>query len=318
MLKGFFWSLALLTFSAEVVRAETVRFLPQWIPQAQFAGYYMALHAGIYEKYGLQVEILEGGPSAPPDKALLWERADAVTLWLVQGISMREKGVALVNIAQIIQGSSLLLIGRKGLDGLDSLQGKRISLWEGLFSVPFHVLFQRQGLAVQILPQGTGMNLFLRGLVHAASAMWYNEYHTLLVSGFDAEDFVVFPLRDFGFDIPEDGIYVMEKRYRERPHVWKAFVEASLEGWRYAFSHSEETLDVILKKLSEAGYPASRSHQRWMLHCLRDLMLFDAPGSKAGKLTRQSYETAVQALQEMHMIHDVPSYDEFYRGHVDP
>jgi len=31
-------------------------FISQWVPQAQFAGYYLAYEKGIYKKYGLDVD----------------------------------------------------------------------------------------------------------------------------------------------------------------------------------------------------------------------------------------------------------------------
>ena len=42
-----------------------VTFLPQWTAQAQFAGYYIAKGKGIYEKYGIDLLILPGGPDSP-------------------------------------------------------------------------------------------------------------------------------------------------------------------------------------------------------------------------------------------------------------
>ncbi len=36
-------------------------FIPQWTPQAQFAGYYVAFEKGIYRKYGINLAIKTGG-----------------------------------------------------------------------------------------------------------------------------------------------------------------------------------------------------------------------------------------------------------------
>lgn len=43
------------------------------------------------------------------------------------------------------------------------------------------------------------MDLFMRGGLDAVSAMWYNEYHTLMSYGLDEKDMVVFPRSGFGF-----------------------------------------------------------------------------------------------------------------------
>ncbi len=54
----FFFVLAMLGNAYADQGGKRVSFVPQWIPQAQFAGYYVAREKGFYEKYGLEVNIL--------------------------------------------------------------------------------------------------------------------------------------------------------------------------------------------------------------------------------------------------------------------
>ena len=42
-----------------------VSLVPQWIPQAQFAGYMVALEKGFYREAGLDLTLLRGGPDNP-------------------------------------------------------------------------------------------------------------------------------------------------------------------------------------------------------------------------------------------------------------
>ncbi|BDV01952.1 nitrate ABC transporter substrate-binding protein [Thermodesulfomicrobium sp. WS] len=313
---GWLFGLFLTLFTGTTWSAE-ITFLPQWVPQAQFAGYYMALHTGIYDRYGLHVTILDGGPDKPPDAFLTEGRVDAATLWLAQGIFLRSHGVPLVNLAQIVQHSALMLVGRKAsmdTGGIKALQGKRVSLWGGVFSVPAQALFKKHHLTVKALPQGFSVNLFLQGLVDVTSAMWYNEYYKILLSGLDPEELTTFPFRDMGFDFPEDGIYVLEKTFEENPEVWRAFVAASLEGWLYAFAHPEETLDVIMANLLRVHVPASRVHQRWMLDRMRDIILPSHGDGEMGVLKANAYENVARTLQQLDIINYIPSYNELYRG----
>lgn len=74
-----------------------VTFIPQWVPQAQFAGYYYAAEKGIYKKHGLDVTILPGGPQSPPLDLLRDGKADFGTLWLTTGIQARSQGANLMN-----------------------------------------------------------------------------------------------------------------------------------------------------------------------------------------------------------------------------
>lgn len=81
------------------------------------------------------------------------------------------------------------------------------------------------------------MNLFLLDGVDAASAMWYNEYHTIINSGVNAEELTVFHLAGYSLNFPEDGIYCLKKFVQNNPGLVRDFVQASLEGWQYTFDH---------------------------------------------------------------------------------
>jgi NitT/TauT family transport system substrate-binding protein len=291
-----------------------ITFLPQWVPQAQFAGYYMAYHKGIYEKYNLHVTIVQGGPEKPPDEYLADGRVDVSSLWLIRGIQLRDRGLMIVNIGQIIQRSALMLAAKKSseINTLESLKGKRVSLWDDVFGVQARAFFKKYGLHVFILPQGYSVNLFLRGIVDVASVMEYNEYYQILMSGINADELITFSFADFGLGFPEDGLYVLEKTFEKNPQMWNSFVTASLEGWEYAFSHPEETLDVIMDHLRRAHVPTSRVHQRWMLEKMKKLILPD--DASAGVLRKKDYEATRETLKDLGIISSTITYDSFYRG----
>ena len=77
---------------ARAAESATVSFLPQWQPQAQFAGYYVAYEKGFYRERGLDVKILRGGPDRPPSEMLAQGRADFTTMQLTAGIVRRARG----------------------------------------------------------------------------------------------------------------------------------------------------------------------------------------------------------------------------------
>ena len=55
---------------ADSANPSSIAFIPQWVPQAQWAGYYVAADKGFYRQKGLEVRILEGGPGTPPSALL--------------------------------------------------------------------------------------------------------------------------------------------------------------------------------------------------------------------------------------------------------
>lgn len=292
-------------------------FLPQWVPQAQFAGYYMAYRKGIYRKYGIDVTIVPGGAERPPSRYLETGEAQFVTAWLSSALQMRAKGMRLVNIGQVVQRSALMLVAKKG-SGITKprdLEGRKVGLWGGDFEIQPRAFFEREGLHVKPVRQSFSVNLFLRGGVDAASAMWYNEYHTIINAGINPEELTTFSFADLGLNFPEDGIYTLEASLRRDPELACAFVRGSLQGWLYAFSHPEEAVDIVLEYAAEAKVPANRAHQKWMLARMKELIIPSKGGAAGlGSLKQSDYTLVGRELKERRLIRNIPDFSEFYRG----
>ncbi len=300
------------------VRAETapnlksVRFMPLWTPQAQFAGYYMAYEKGIYAKHGIDLKILKSGPGFSPSQALKSGDADFAALWLSTALGECSQGTDLVNLAQLIQKSSLMLITKKssGIDTLEAMRGKKVGLWGGDLSIPVKAVLNKKNITVREIRQSQTINLFLRGGIDATSAMWYNEYHTILSSGINPDELHVFFMSEYNMNFPEDGIYALRKTVQQDPELAYAFVNASLEGWRYAFDHPKEAVEVTLKYMRQAGLPANTAHQTWMLNRMRDLFQ-PLQGGKFGELNPQSYDFVVKKMHQDKLIANHTDYNEF-------
>ena len=301
--------------SASETGLKKATFIPQWVPQAQFAGYYVAHAHGIYKKYGIDLEIITGGPERPSSDFLKEGKADFATLWLSSAITLRDQGVPLVNIAQTMQRSALMLVAKKssGIRKPEDMHGKKVGLWGPIFQVQPKAFFNKFNLDVRIVRQSFSVNLFLRDGVDVASAMWYNEYHTILNAGLNPDELTPFFFHEYGLNFPEDGLYVLEETYRRDPDLCRAFVAASLEGWRHAFAHSEETLDIVMKNLRQAYVPATRVHQRWMLARMKDLMLPEDGQTPLGALPPKDYLRVAEGLKENRLIRQIPDFNEFYR-----
>src|SRR5258708_11193155 len=104
-------STALLAASAAHA-ADKVTLQLKWVTQAQFAGYYVAKDKGYYKDAGLDVTIKPGGPDVAPEQVLAGGGADVVVDWMPAALATREKGVAMVNIAQPFKHSCIELTCR--------------------------------------------------------------------------------------------------------------------------------------------------------------------------------------------------------------
>ena len=92
---------------------EKVTLQLKWLPQAQFAGYYVAQAKGYYKAEGLDVTIKPGGPDISPVQVIAGKGADVVVNWMPDALAAREAGVPLVNIAQVFNRSGLMLTCKK-------------------------------------------------------------------------------------------------------------------------------------------------------------------------------------------------------------
>lgn len=308
--------LCVLGQGVSVGRAEALKafdFLPQWSPQAQFAGYYVAAAKGFYAQRGLAVTVLRGGPERPSGAQLAAGMVDFGTLFLTEGLVLRDQGIPLVNVGQLVQRSALMLVARTEscIRTPEDLAGRRVSVWDA-FQVQPRAFFRRHGLVVNVVPQGYTVNLFLMGGVDAASAMWYNEYFTIRNAGIDAEELVTFFLADYGLNFPEDGIYCREETLRRDPAGVQAFVQASLDGWRYALAHPEEALEIVMAQVEAANLPTNRGHQRWMLARMADIIRPPGHDRPMGVLAESDFRLVTEALHQSGMLQTLPDYLEFH------
>jgi NitT/TauT family transport system substrate-binding protein len=111
------------------------------------------------------------------------------------------------------------------------MNGKKVGLWGPIFQIQPKAFIKKYNLNVKIIRQSFSVNLFLRDGVDVASAMWYNEYHTILNSGLNPDELTTFLFHQHGLNFPEDGIYTMKDTFQRDPDLCKAFVKASIEGW---------------------------------------------------------------------------------------
>ena len=300
---------------SEAPKLRKVSYLPHWVPQAQFAGFYVAAEKGLYRQRGLDVTVQRGVPELPSTQALAEGKADFVTTFLSTALQRWDQGVDLVNVAQLVQRSALLLVAKasSGIRTPADLHGRKVCVWPEFRLQPL-ALFRKFGVTPRVIDQRDTLNLFLRGGADAASAMLYNEMHLLRNTGLDENELVVFRYDAYGLNFPEDGIYCLRSTLERDPAAVRAFVQASLEGWRWAFEHEQETLDLVMRHVEAAGLPTSRVHHRWMLARMRELMAPDGGRRPLGALERTDFEAVVKEMRTAGLLRTTPDYGTF---HVD-
>lgn len=254
---------------------QPVRLQLQWITQAQFAGYYVALDKGWYEEEGIDLTISPGAPDIIPIDSVTSGAADFATNLLPDLAVAIQDGKQVVSVAQIQQANGLLLISKKfsGIETPQDFAGKKVGVWLGGWDTQFNALMAKEELEssdYELVSQGFSMDSFINGELDVASAMIYNEYHVVLESGIAADELNIIDYADYGLDIPGDALFTSIQNVEDNPDLVLRMVQASLRGWQYAVEHPEEAVDIVLK-YDESGVQ-TREHQLAMMNEIAKLV----------------------------------------------
>jgi len=274
-------------------------FAPQWFPQAQFAGYYVAKDQGFYKKAGLDITIVHPSSSISAFDYLYNGKVDVISTFLMDGLKQRAKNVPLVHVGQFSQHSALMIVSKKSgtVSTLKELNNKKLGIWGyGFDDVP-RAFLRQNNYKVTLVPVHNTVNLFLMGGIDAMTVMYYNEYDQMVNYGINEDEMNTFFFSDYGFDIPEDGLYCLDKTYAAKKAAIARFVKATLEGWEYASKNKEYALNLVVKEMEKAHLPNNKAHQRWMLDKVIELI---EPGSKnveKGQLLEQDFHNALTILR---------------------
>lgn len=306
--------------SAGHTRALTkVTIVLKWVPQAQFAGYFVALQKGYYKQFGLDVTIQPGGPDIVPEQVVANGAATFGTGWLPALLTQRDHGQDLVNIAQIFQTTGMRLIAFKssGITSTKDFKGKKIGVWysgnQYQFLAWMNKLHYNPATDMTVIHQSFSMDLFLSHKLDLASAMTYNELGVVLESGVKLNQLTIFDYGKAGVSMLEDGIYARSSYLKTHADVARRFLEASILGWQDVVRDP-----VYAGKLSFAHSPAGAStefHQIYMAKEVDKLMWWGpAKTHGIGYMDPAAFNrTAVLSLR-YGVIKKMPSgaYDQSY------
>lgn len=288
-----------------------IRYRPKWQAQAQFAGIYMAESRGIYEQYGLDVEIQGLLQAQDAIDSLKSGTSDVVHLDLLRAIDVQRDSTWITNIGQINQKNAILLVGKRsrGINSLNDFKGKKLGEWRSGSYLITDIFLKGSKIPMEIVPIDWSISLFTQNVVDVVNVMRYNEYHQLLQAGIKEEDLFVADLSELGYQIPDEGLYVSKEFYSLHPNECKAFVDATMDGWLYAFSHPEEAIDEVVKRMQQDNIRANRVHQRWMLDKMKEVIMPIA--GDLGKLKKTDYQNAIKLMTEYYnFTRDIP-FEEF-------
>ena len=293
-----------------------VVFMPQWIPQSQFAGYYLALEKGFYAEEGLDVEIrhITGLGTDVPEDHLVQDEVQIAGMQFLQALLYQAGGAELVNVLQVTQNTGLACVSQQEIASLHDLDGKRVGRWLKGYSEICRIIEREESIFFEWVPFKRGINLFIYGAVDATLCYTYSELLLLEQSRGRIPESHIYRFADSMIDFPEDGLYVTRSYYDKNKETVDAFVRASVKGWNYAREHRDEAVASCRKYLKAAGIKTNDSFQKLMLDAYLELQVNHNTGkADFAPISRETFESWAKRFYESGSSTRLVKYEEMER-----
>jgi NitT/TauT family transport system substrate-binding protein len=312
-----------------------ITFQSKWFPQAQFAGYFVAIDKGFYAEEGLDVTVLDGG-NVNPTVQVASGNADFGTDWIANMLVQREQGLDVVQIAQVFQDSGYRLVALRdsGIESIADLAGRRVGVWGFGNEFVTQAVFAAEGFTSDLDPTVTNPDvnaivyafdpaLVFPDQVDAASAMTYNELDQIIGLGYGLDRLNVLDPADIGANLLEDLIFTRPEVLETADfkgsglsgrEVAERFVRATLRGWEYAIDNQDEAVFIVLGFCGDtcAGSGSTQSpliHQTWQMARVAELVRPNAD-TVLGEVSREAFERSVGLLNEVGLLSSPVGYED--------
>ena len=296
-------------FSAQDIEKVTLQL--QWYHQFQFAGYYMAKEKGFYEKEGLDVDIREVNFSDDSIEDVLAQKVHYAT----GGTSLvvdKSNGKDIVLLAAILQASPIVIVTKENSDiqRIEDFSGKHIDASGAMVdAVSILGLFNERNITLESpkhYHHASDIKTSLFEDHHSAGIVIYNTNETYQLDTMGIK-YKLFHPKDYGYSFYSDILYTSGNEIKQHPKRADAFKRASLEGWKYAFSHIDETIAIILDKYNTQNKTAKAL--AYEAHVLKQLAYYKTEelGYICTKKMRKIYAT----YQKIGLIQNNIEFEKF-------
>lgn len=157
-------------------------------------------------------------------------------------------------------------------------------------------LLAKYGQPTNYVSMDFTMDQFDTDAITLASAMTYNELGLVkndYDGGYGYGDTVgTIDMNDQGVAMLEDMIFCTKDFAAKNPNTVRAFVSASLKGWKYACEHPDEAAGIVYK----AGSSVSSAHQAYMAKEVVKLVQTDTKGNNVTDYGHMDDEALQQTL----------------------
>ncbi|MFO1063999.1 MAG: ABC transporter substrate-binding protein [Pirellulales bacterium] len=279
-------------------KLDKVVLLLNWYPEAEHGGFYAAKVHGIYEQYGLDVEIRPGAENIPVAQEMALGRvqfgignADDVLLF-------RNAKADIVSLLAPIQLTPRCIMVREnsGIENLSQLKGLTLQANDAQSFMQF---MKQRGMldGVQVIPYSGSVARFVADEKTAVQAYSFSEPLVAEQQGVKSKTLM---LSNIGFNPYASCLMATRSYATEQADIVKRMTLASKAGWQKYLSDAKETNAYIhsLNKDNMTTEALAFGAEKLKPLCLPDGMA----ESELGTMTAERWKQLVDQFVELKLV----------------
>ncbi len=275
-----------------------VALLLNWYPEAEHGGFYAAKVHGIYEKYGLDVDIQSGGKTTVVAQSLSLGRVQFGVANADDVLVARNQDVPMVALMAPIQIGPRCIMVRKdsGITSFEQLKNLTLQIDSGR---PYVAFMKSKGLldeSVKIAPYFGTVAQLVAGPGYAAQGYTFSEPFMAQQQGVEVTQLM---MSDLGYNPYASLLVSMEPYTKENAEVCRKMVQASIEGWQRYLLDPKETNAVILAANKQG---LTREALDYGVEALKPLCYVNQVTQDIGAMSPERWTQLADTLVELKLI----------------
>jgi NitT/TauT family transport system substrate-binding protein len=298
------WCLAGCGAPIEDERPQTVTLAMGFVPNVQFAPFYVAVEKGFFAGEGIQIEFDYGWETdllklvgsdelqfaiGSGDQVIL-ARSQELPVVLVMNW-YRRFPVCVVSLNEAGIREPVDLVGRRV--GTPAVYGASYIGWRALLDAT-----ALDEADIELVSIGyTQVAALTEGQVDAALCYAMNEPVQMRAEG---QDMDIIYVADYA-NLVSNGLFSNEKTIREQPELVQGMVRAALRGLAYTIEHPDEAFAISLEHVPEAGSDAATEAMNRAI-LAESIEFWRAPSGELGRSYEAEWHAARRVMQGMGLV----------------
>ena len=228
-------------------RRDKVSLLLNWYPEAEHGGFYAAQVHGIFEEFGLEVEIRPGGKTTVVPQELALGRVQFGVANADDVLVARSQEVPLVALMAPIQNGPRCIMVRKdsGITNFSDLKNMKLQIDSSRPYVPFLKSkgFLSQG--VEVVPYFGSVAQLVAEKGVGTQGYSFSEPFMARQQGVEVVELM---MSEIGYNPYASLLVATETQVSQQSDVCKRMVQASVAGWRKYLESPKRANELILSK----------------------------------------------------------------------